>query len=258
MRKLLVDEKQRMLSKRGSVVVDLRTNQMFVSDISAKLEEVRRLISRIDIPVPQVLIEARIVEADENFSRDIGSRLGFAHPGPHAWINGGAGSTFAPLPPGTTTCPTGPNITCIGQNQITNLNFVNLPAAALNGFNPGVLGLTLFNSGVTSVLNLELSALELDGRGKVVSSPRVVTADKVKASIEQGSDIPYQTNTQLGGHRSDPVPQGGAAAGGHSADHARGFDLPGREGEQGHAQLDRERQRRHRDRHQERDHAGAG
>jgi type IV pilus assembly protein PilQ len=198
-RKLLVDEKQRMLSKRGSVVVDPRTNQMFVSDISAKLEEVRRLISRIDIPVPQVLIEARIVEADEEFSRDIGSRLGFAHPGPHAWINGGAGSTFAPLPPGTTTCPTGVNITCIGQNQITNLNFVNLPAAALNGFNPGVIGLTLFNSGVTSVLNLELSALELDGRGKVVSSPRVVTADKVKASIEQGSDIPYQTNTQLGG-----------------------------------------------------------
>jgi type IV pilus assembly protein PilQ len=198
-RKLLVDEKQRMLSKRGSVVVDIRTNQLFVQDTSAQLEEVRRLISRIDIPVPQVLIEARIVEADDEFSRDIGARLGFAHPGPHAWINGGVGSSYGPLPPGTTTCPTGVSITCIGNTQITNLNFVNLPAAALNGYNPGTLGLTLFNSGVTSVLNLELSALELDGRGKVVSSPRVVTADKVKASIEQGSDIPYQTNTQLGG-----------------------------------------------------------
>jgi type IV pilus assembly protein PilQ len=196
-RKLLVDEKQRMLSKRGSVVVDPRTNQLFVQDTSAQLEEVRRLISRIDIPVPQVLIEARIVEADDEFSRDIGARLGFAHPGPHAWINSGQGSSFGPLPNGTTTCPTG--ATCIGGTEITNLNFVNLPAAALNGFNPGTLGLTLFNSGVTSVLNLELSALELDGRGKVISSPRVVTADKVKAAIEQGNDIPYQTNTQLGG-----------------------------------------------------------
>jgi type IV pilus assembly protein PilQ len=185
------------LSKRGSVVVDPRTNQLFVQDTSAQLEEVRRLISRIDIPVPQVLIEARIVEADDEFSRDIGARLGFAHPGPHAWINSGQGSSFTPLPANQTTCPTG--ATCIGGTQITNLNFVNLPAAALNGFNPGTLGLTLFNSGVTSVLNLELSALELDGRGKVISSPRVVTADKVKAAIEQGNDIPYQTNTQLGG-----------------------------------------------------------
>jgi type IV pilus assembly protein PilQ len=198
-RKLLVDEKQRMLSKRGSVVVDIRTNQLFVQDTSSQLEEVRRLISRIDIPVPQVLIEARIVEADDEFSRDIGARLGFAHPGPHAWINSGPGSSFAPLPPGTTTCPTGVAVTCIGNTQINNLNFVNLPAASLNGFSPSSIGLTLFNSGVTSVLNLELSALELDGRGKVISSPRVVTADKVKASIEQGNDIPYQTNTQLGG-----------------------------------------------------------
>ena len=198
-RKLLVDEKQRMISKRGSVVVDPRTNQLFVQDTSAQLEEVRRLISRIDIPVPQVLIEARIVEADDEFSRDIGARLGFAHPGPHAWINSGSGSSFGPLPPGTTTCPTGANIVCIGNTEIQNLNFVNLPAASLNGYSPGSIGLTLFNSGVTSVLNLELNALELDGRGKVISSPRVVTADKVKASIEQGSDIPYQTNTQLGG-----------------------------------------------------------
>jgi type IV pilus assembly protein PilQ len=198
-RKLLVDEKQRMLSKRGSVVVDVRTNQLFVKDTSGQLEQVRRLISRIDIPVPQVLIEARIVEADDEFSRDIGARMGFAHFGSHAWVNSGAGSTFAPLPPGTTTCPTGLNITCINGMQITNPNFVNLPAASLNGFNPSSIGLTLFNNAVSSVLNLELSALELDGRGKVISSPRVVTADKVKAAIEQGSDIPYQTNTQLGG-----------------------------------------------------------
>jgi type IV pilus assembly protein PilQ len=198
-RKLLVDEKQRMLSKRGSVVVDDRTNQMFVQDTSAQLEEVRRLIARIDIPVPQVLIEARIVEADDEFSQDIGARLGIAHFGPHSWLNSGAGSTFAPLPQGTTSCPTGLSVMCINGFQITNPNFVNLPAASINGYNPGSIGLTLFNSQVSSVLNLEISALELDGRGKVISSPRVVTADKVKASIEQGNDIPYQTNTQLGG-----------------------------------------------------------
>jgi type IV pilus assembly protein PilQ len=82
---------------------------------------------------------------------------------------------------------------------ITNPNFVNLPASPLNGFNPGSVGLTLFNSQLTGILNLEINALELDGRGKVISSPRVVTADKVKASIEQGNDIPYQTSTSLSG-----------------------------------------------------------
>jgi type IV pilus assembly protein PilQ len=198
-RKLLVDEKQRLLSKRGSVVVDIRTNQLFVQDTSQALEEVRRLIARIDIPVPQVLIEARIVEADDEFSRDIGARLGIARIGPHYWVNSGAGNGasyfFNPTPP--TTCPAG-NL-CIGNAQITNPNFVNLPAASLNGYSPGSVGLTLFNSSLTGMLNLEVSALELDGRGKVISSPRVVTADKIKASIEQGNDIPYQTNTQLGG-----------------------------------------------------------
>ena len=200
-RKLLIDEKQRMLSKRGSVVVDPRTNQLFVQDTSAQLEDVRRLISRIDIPVPQVLIEARIVEADDEFSRDIGARLGVARIGPHYWVNSGAGGGAQFVSPAQTPCPGGS--LCIANPstsvQITNPNFVNLPAAALNGFNPGSVGLTLFNSSLSGMLNLEINALELDGRGKVISSPRVVTADKVKASIEQGNDIPYQTNTQLGG-----------------------------------------------------------
>jgi type IV pilus assembly protein PilQ len=75
-RRLLVDGQQRLLSKRGSVVVDPRTNQLFVQDTVARLEEVRRLILRIDIPVPQVLIEARIVEADDKFSRSLGMRIG--------------------------------------------------------------------------------------------------------------------------------------------------------------------------------------
>jgi len=200
-RKLLVDEKQRMLSKRGSVVVDPRTNQLFVQDTSAQLEEVRRLISRIDIPVPQVLIEARIVEADDEFSRDIGARLGLARIGPHYWVSSGAGGGAQYTSPAPTTCVAGS--LCIGSGagsvQITNPNFVNLPASPISGFNPGSVGLTLFNSSLTGMLNLEINALELDGRGKVISSPRVVTADKVKASIEQGNDIPYQTSTSLNG-----------------------------------------------------------
>lgn len=194
-RKLLVDEKQRLLSKRGSVVVDPRTNQLFVQDTAARLEEVRRLLGRIDIPVPQVLIEARIVEADDKFSQNLGVRFGFARITNGEWVNAGAGSTFTT---GTGTGAGGTNTITIGNRTVTNPNFVNLPAGTIGGFQPGTFGLTLFNSSVTRLVNLEISALEADGRGKVVSSPRVITADKVKAIIEQGTEIPYQQATSSG------------------------------------------------------------
>jgi type IV pilus assembly protein PilQ len=194
-KKLLVgDSKQSLLSKRGSVVVDVRTNQMFVQETTAHLEEIRRLLTRIDIPVPQVMIEARIVEADENFSSDIGARLGMVHVGSNQWLSSGAGATY-----GTSSTSSGTNSLSVNGVTITNPNFVNLPAGALNGFSAGTLGITLFDKSVTNLLNLEVSALELDGRGKVISSPRVITADKVKASIEQGTEIPYQTVSAGGG-----------------------------------------------------------
>jgi type IV pilus assembly protein PilQ len=195
-KKLLVgDSKQSLLSKRGSVVVDVRTNQMFVQETTAHLEEIRRLLTRIDIPVPQVMIEARIVEADENFSSDIGARLGLTHVGSNQWLSSGAGASYTT----GTTSTTGTNTLSVNGVTITNPNFVNLPAGALNGFSAGSLGITLFDKSVTNLLNLEVSALELDGRGKVISSPRVITADKVKASIEQGTEIPYQTVSAGGG-----------------------------------------------------------
>jgi type IV pilus assembly protein PilQ len=194
-RKLLVDEKQRLLSKRGSVVVDPRTNQLFVQDTAARLEEVRRLLARIDIPVPQVLIEARIVEADDKFSQNLGVRFGFARITNGEWINAGAGSAFST---GTGGGAGGASTINIGNRSVTNPNFVNLPAGTIGGFQPGTFGLTLFNSSVTRLVNLEISALEADGRGKVVSSPRVITADKVKAIIEQGTEIPYQQATSSG------------------------------------------------------------
>lgn len=198
-KKLLVgDSKQSILSKRGSVAVDVRTNQLFITDTAQRLEDVRRLISRIDIPVPQVMIEARIVEAQDSFSSDIGARLGATSITGHSWLNGGQGSAYTVSTTSSGTAPASNQLN-VGNVSITNPNFVNLPASAINGFNPGVIGLTLFNSSITKLLNLEISALELDGRGKVISSPRVITADKVKAHIEQGTEIPYQTVSAGGG-----------------------------------------------------------
>jgi type IV pilus assembly protein PilQ len=186
-RRLLTDEKQRLISKRGSVGVDPRTNQLFVQDTASRLEEVRRLLQKIDIPVPQVLIESRIVEADDKFSRNLGVRFGFGRVTNEVAVGGQ--NLLPTLPGGGTT---------VGGVRVINSNNVNLPASGIGGFNPGQFNLTLFNSDLTRLVNLELSALEADGRGKIISSPRVVTADKVKAIIEQGTEIPYQQSTSSG------------------------------------------------------------
>ena len=186
-RKLLSDDKQRLLSKRGSVVVDPRTNQIFVQDTTARLEDVRKLLQRIDIPVPQVLIEARIVEADDKFSRNLGVRFGYGRVTNEVAVGG---QNVLPTLPGAGGTS--------GGVSVINSNYVNLPAAGIAGFNPGSFNLTLFNSALTRLINLELNALEADGRGKIISSPRVVTADKVKAIIEQGTEIPYQQSTSSG------------------------------------------------------------
>jgi type IV pilus assembly protein PilQ len=207
-RKLLVDGQQRMLSKRGTVVIDPRTNQLFVRDTAVRLEEVRRLLQRIDIQVPQVLIEARIVEADDNFSRNLGVRLGgssgypreIGSTGGYA-TGGGLGITSTTGPGGnvSTTTTSNGGVGAVGTpSLISNANFVNLPAAAIGGFNPAGAALTLFNASLSRFLTLEVTALEADGRGKIVSSPRVVTADKVKAVIEQGTEIPYQAASSAG------------------------------------------------------------
>ena len=207
-RKLLVDGQQRMLSKRGTVVVDTRTNQLFVRDTAARLEEVRRLLQRIDVQVPQVLIEARIVEADDRFSRNLGVRLGGSSGYPRQIGNsaaygtgGGLGVTSSIGPGGTvgtTTSSSGGSGAVNSPILTSNANFVNLPAAAIGGFSPAGAALTLFDAALSRFLTLEVTALEADGRGKIVSSPRVITADKVKAVIEQGTEIPYQEATSAG------------------------------------------------------------
>jgi type IV pilus assembly protein PilQ len=190
----------RTLSPRGSLIYEARTNQLFVSDIPSKLEEIQALITKIDIPVRQVLIEARIVEADDSFGRALGVKFGVndrrAPPG-SSFIGDtrvAVGGNYAAI--GTTTGQPG------ATSTFADSQFVSLPAnvsgAAFGGASPANFALSLFSSSVNRFLNLELSALESEGRGKIVSSPRVITADQVKALIEQGTELPYQQSTSSG------------------------------------------------------------
>jgi type IV pilus assembly protein PilQ len=180
----------RMLSPRGSVNFDIRTNQIFVTDIPSKLEEVASVIAKIDIPVRQVLIEARIVEANDSFGRSLGVKLGGAiqnlkggqYGNPYNITAGGSAG------PGRGS-PTG---------GIIDTQLVNLPAVGQGGYDPATFAVSLFNSAATRYLNLEISALEADGKGKVVSSPRIVTADQKNAFISQGTKIPFQKSTSSG------------------------------------------------------------
>jgi type IV pilus assembly protein PilQ len=183
----------KILSPRGSVISETRTNQLFVTDIPSKLEQVQSLIAKLDIPVRQVLIEARIVEASDTFGKSLGVRLG----GRPFSLNGNSNSIFG----ATYITPNIPAGTApqLGTNFGTTAgDFVNLPGVGQNGFGAATFAVSLFNSSLTRLLNLEISAMEADGKGKIVSSPRIVTADQVKALIEQGTELPYQQATSSG------------------------------------------------------------
>jgi type IV pilus assembly protein PilQ len=190
----------RILSARGSAIAEPRTNQIFVTDVSSRLEQVQQLIVRLDIAVRQVLIEARIVEASDTFGKSLGVRLGGSDlrgvRGGDAGYSVGGGNRVAfggsyDAVSGTT-----------GESNTTlttaNTSFVNLPASGVGGFSPSNFAISIFSSAANRFLNLELSALEADGKGKLVSSPRIVTADKSKALIEQGTEFPYQQATSSG------------------------------------------------------------
>jgi type IV pilus assembly protein PilQ len=191
----------RILSSRGSVISDQRTNQLFVTDIPSKLEEVQTLVARIDIPVRQVLIEARIVEASDTFGKSLGAKLGFVD------LRGVRGGTPGWSLGGNNRVAVGGNYVGAGQvtlqtpdvgNAFTNQQFVNLPALGQGGYDPASFALSIFGASSNRFLNLEISALEADGRGKIVSSPRIVTADQVKAFISQGTRVPFQRATSSG------------------------------------------------------------
>ena len=183
----------RIHSPRGSVIFETRTNQLFVNDIPTKLEEIQSLIAKIDIPVRQVLIEARIVEADDSFGRSLGVKLGVSDLRGRPTDSGvRVGGNYDSI--GVQTGQ------IAGPIDFVNSQLVSLPAnvSALGGADPATIAFSLFGASANRFLNLELSALEAEGKGKIVSSPRVITADQVEALIEQGTELPYQAATSSG------------------------------------------------------------
>lgn len=210
---------QRLLSKRGSVIADPQSNILFVNDIPSKLEEIRSFIKAIDIAARQVLIEARVVEANDTFKRELGAKLNLLSSATTGLLGqrGGYGAgSYSPSPyaPGSTTnqylnasgnkvgdVSTAYNsltsTTSTTASQITPTAIgVNLPGFVNAG---GTLAFSLFNASMSKILNLEIAALESDGIGKIISSPRVITANNVKAKIEDGTEIPYVVTQTSGG-----------------------------------------------------------
>lgn len=192
----LKSKDQTLLSKRGSVVVDERSNRLFVTDVANRLAAVASLIKEIDVAPRQVMIEARVVEANKDFARDLGVRLGYGDRRARGLGEGGrigfGSSEFSSVNPATGAINTTANapintiIQRVGEDAVSGKGFLpNNPFGSLN--------LTLFNKSLTRFLNLELAALESDGRGRVVSSPRILTANQVEATIKQGQEIPYVT-----------------------------------------------------------------
>jgi type IV pilus assembly protein PilQ len=191
-----------IISKRGVAIIDPRSNILFVTDTAARLEEVRKIVRQIDTPIRQVLIEARIVIASDRFSQQLGVRFGqqtgFTINNRYAAGSSGSlnttpvvrteGDRLIRETRTQTPFELASGLASAGYSDSPQLN-VNLPVPSA----AGQLALTLINLGSGNLINLELSALEADARGKVVSSPRVVTGDNQKAAIEQGTEIPYVT-----------------------------------------------------------------
>jgi len=189
----------RMLGPRGSAIAELRTNQLFVTDVPSKLEQIQQMIKQLDIPVRQVLIEARIVEANDTFGRSLGVKLGAsdlrAKQGGDGGYSVGSGNRVAV---GTNY---GNVIGTTGAGGVVDVSgqFVNLPSPLLlnNTSSPATFAVSLFSAAANRYLNLELSALEQDNKGRIISSPRIVTADQKEAMITQGKNVTFITiNTE--------------------------------------------------------------
>lgn len=179
---LLKDKNNSLLSARGSVSVDARTNTLWVQDTQAKLAQIRDLVQRLDIPVKQVLIEARIVVMSKKYQEDLGIKFG---------VNQGhLGSNLDTA----TKLVNGTPLGSINAADRLNMNLA-VPAAS----SPGTVGLAMMRLGNTGAfLDLELSALESDGGAHVLSSPRLLTSNQQAATIQSGEEIPYQESTSSG------------------------------------------------------------
>lgn len=188
----------RFLSERGSAIAEPRTNQLFVTDTPAKLEEVRQLLSTLDVAVRQVVIEARIVEARDTFGRSLGVKLGGGDLRAQRGGDGGYGIGGNNRVAFGTSYQNATNSAGYGSAVDTTGTFVNLPASLSGIENFGSFALSIFNSAANRFLTLELSAMEAEGQGKIVSSPRLITADQTKALIEQGTEYPYSVTAPNG------------------------------------------------------------
>lgn len=215
---ILSDPKQKILSKRGSAVLDPRTNTVFVQDIPKYLEQVQAIINKTDIPVKQVMIESRLVIADEKFGKDLGARFGITQTGRPGSSVATIGSTIGNRPTAVSTTGTvtqgqhnGTIQTALTDTlRLDKTNNTNSTLTSTDGLpdlmsnlpvtkpGAGSFAFTLFRLSAGLLLNLELSALESDKRGKVVSSPRITTANQRKAKISQGTEIPYLQSSSSG------------------------------------------------------------
>jgi len=203
----LSNKDQSVLSQRGSVTFDDRSNKVFVTDVGSRLADVRRLVAEIDVAPRQVLIEARVVEANKGFQRELGVRLGVGGVGGRVV---GYDANGRPIRQGTIGGSLESTAANAGQlvgnrDDIFDIaDAVNSVPGGLNVNKPvdsalaSALSMVLWNNAATRFINLELSALESDGRGRIISSPRVLTANQVEASIEQGEEVPYQESTSSG------------------------------------------------------------
>ncbi len=188
--KLLKNKDSSLMSERGKATIDERTNTLLVQDTAEKLGEIRKLVARLDVPVRQVLIESRIVIANNDFSRDLGVKFGASTY--RGYNNNEDFIAIGSKRPGDTNFGGTTAFETPGGSGLEGL-LVNLPVA-----NPsGSLGIALGKVG-SQLLQLELSAMQLENRGEIVSSPRVITSNQQEATIQQGVEIPYQQATSSG------------------------------------------------------------
>lgn len=182
---MLKDKSNSLLSDRGNLSVDVRTNSIWIQDVGSRIEEIRDLVKQLDIPVKQVLIESRIVTVDKNFEQDLGIQFGISKPTHLSGTLSGANELAKGVPPAFVD----------PFRQRLNVDLQALPTLVSS---PASIGIALAKLGDGILLDLELSAMESENRGEIIASPRLITSNQQPAIIESGSDIPYQESTSSG------------------------------------------------------------
>ncbi len=202
--KLIKTEQNSMLSSRGSVSVDARTNSLLLVDTEDRISSIKRMVTKLDIPVRQVLVESRVVIASNNFAKELGARFGVTRSslqsdGNLVTTSGSVESTDYTNRVASENVDSNGNPTKIafpaGTSGLPQRFNINMPVSAGNA---GRFAVSLLNLGSGTLLDLELSALQTEGRGEIISNPRVITSDQQEALIEQGTEIPYLESTSSG------------------------------------------------------------